>query len=1528
MAAPIIIHILNKRRFKRVDWAAMEFLRRAYKIRRKRVKLEEFLLLAMRCLIVALFGAALAQPFFDKGPAAGELGDARTDRIIVLDDSLSMHARSGISSPAEEASKLLRSWISDLASDGSADSITLLRTSSPAQPLFSRVPLTEEATSQILSELKDLPAAPVAGDLAGAFTEVEKALGDNSSQGVNKTVYVISDMRATDWAATDKPGVDGTLQASMKRIRDKATAVFVIDMAGEKGGANLVIEDIAPSDVALVAGTLTRFEVTVRNYDDREVNNVRVSLTAGSGAPQIAELEPIPARGISTASFNVTLPEPPSVEEGDELPPLPPLSLSAAIASSSENQIDALAEDDERYFPVRLSSGIRVLVVDGDPSGTFGQSETYFIKRALSPRGRLRSGVTTDIIDESEFATIELDGYQVIYLCNVYAVPDDRRIALEKWVSAGGGLVVTLGDQIDQEDWNTRMFRDGEGLLPMRLDAVDGDDSEQNWVYFDPQTDQHPLFKLFEGGQNPLRSSVKVFQWWEAGLAEVGEEDVATDETRQDTAPSVLAAFTNAEQTPAIVERPFGDGRVVAIATSVDVDWNNWPLDISFLIVMQELTRHVAQSNAREGEMAVGDAILQEIDLAEARPDLQLTLPSGDTQTIQAKPPEGADSGTTDWIAQFDETASPGFYTVTVHPTDGTDPREVLFAANLDTGESDLAIASRDAVSRDLAQAGVEYMQSPTSFASLEDPTEKSEIWRYVLFALLALMALELFYGCWIALKRRSTRVRSFNQMPGSIPRAAIIVFAAVLGSQVCRVDAQDIILGGQVKPAVPAGEAENPVIKPPTEFPGAQLKTNEDIGDILEQADDLVQQKRYELATVLWQKALDTTADTLFTRDEWKVTQGEYSYQVYRPVIAEIESTLANLPAEALKAYQLKADGDAEALLATAGNGGRRQALGEVTARFFLSSIGDDAAFELASLFLDDHEYFGAARLLRKLLDRHPSLSVNRTEILKRLAVAEARSGEADRAAQTTANLKASAAALPISFLNALNADLNAAESHRPSESSELANSVPVDFPGSPAAFALSWEQPFKLRLPEDWPEIPDPPKSKPKNNPRPYGYPVQSTTNQSDAGLRNAWKTNQLEPVIEVLTNDDHVIFRNEERLAAIDANSGEAKWLGMRSASTSPPGTQRDFYFFRDFAAQSSFLADGTVYTIEGQTLDFPEEDITGVSPADLGVDKNINRAVYSGAEISRARDNRLAAYDLRTGKLLWMRRANEPDSAKNTRISFAGRPQPVSGGLLAVPVHEGRLLWLYFIGADSGATVRRTQVCQEPAECLPSSTVSVAVSGSDTFVATGAGALACIDANSGEVRWCTVYSRPIPQSMNRNINPQVMARQMAQMMATGQSRPMGWTSDRVFVYGNIVVLLPSDCDRVLGFSRLSGEFAWEAPMLPEGEKTPVSVVGYANGRIFTRGNDFVRCYDAKGGRIVWETETPPQFGNSLITSECVYASTEKAIIRISADSGEMLATIPIHGSEEPPGTLFSDGKRLFSLSPGEVRAFDPK
>ena len=66
-AGPIVIHLLNRRRYRRVHWAAMDFLREALQRNRRMIELRDIALLALRCLAVFLFGLALARPFVSPG---------------------------------------------------------------------------------------------------------------------------------------------------------------------------------------------------------------------------------------------------------------------------------------------------------------------------------------------------------------------------------------------------------------------------------------------------------------------------------------------------------------------------------------------------------------------------------------------------------------------------------------------------------------------------------------------------------------------------------------------------------------------------------------------------------------------------------------------------------------------------------------------------------------------------------------------------------------------------------------------------------------------------------------------------------------------------------------------------------------------------------------------------------------------------------------------------------------------------------------------------------------------------------------------------------------------------------------------------------------------------------------------------------------------------------------------------------------------------------------------------------------------
>src|SRR5687767_946296 len=134
-SVPIIIHLLNRRRFRLTDWAPMKYLKLTIKTNRRRMRIEQFLLLAVRTLAVIALIVAIARPVLSATGLGSWLGSrGRAARLIVIDDSLSMGyqvdgRRSAFDSAKEAANQLIKSV-------GPQDSFTLLTTSAPDAPVL------------------------------------------------------------------------------------------------------------------------------------------------------------------------------------------------------------------------------------------------------------------------------------------------------------------------------------------------------------------------------------------------------------------------------------------------------------------------------------------------------------------------------------------------------------------------------------------------------------------------------------------------------------------------------------------------------------------------------------------------------------------------------------------------------------------------------------------------------------------------------------------------------------------------------------------------------------------------------------------------------------------------------------------------------------------------------------------------------------------------------------------------------------------------------------------------------------------------------------------------------------------------------------------------------------------------------------------------------------------------------------------------------------------------------------------------
>src|SRR5262245_51421387 len=102
LVIPPLIHLLNRRRFNVVDWGAMQFLQLSERTRR-RLFIEELLLMLLRMGLIALLVLALAAPWL-ASPALDRLGLRQNrDVVIVFDGSTSMGYAGTGKTPHEKA---------------------------------------------------------------------------------------------------------------------------------------------------------------------------------------------------------------------------------------------------------------------------------------------------------------------------------------------------------------------------------------------------------------------------------------------------------------------------------------------------------------------------------------------------------------------------------------------------------------------------------------------------------------------------------------------------------------------------------------------------------------------------------------------------------------------------------------------------------------------------------------------------------------------------------------------------------------------------------------------------------------------------------------------------------------------------------------------------------------------------------------------------------------------------------------------------------------------------------------------------------------------------------------------------------------------------------------------------------------------------------------------------------------------------------------------------------------------------------
>ena len=652
-AVPFVIHLLSRRRYREMPWAAMEYLLAAVKRRTRKVRIEQWLLLAVRTLLIVLLVLALAEPYWNQ-PGLASVPGGRTHRVLVIDGSYSMAYKPADKSRFEQA-KELASRIVGESSQG--DAFTLVLMAAPPRVIVGTPSLE---TSQIRAEIENLQRLDTGADLAATVGAIRQLL-DNSQRENPRLrrheVYFLTDLQRTTWS----PGLSDTAKAELRRQSEELAhlaELVVIDL-GQPSTENLAVTSLRTGDAVATAGRKIDFDVELKDFGHQARNHQAVELVI-DGRRVASHSVGVPAGGQASVRFSYPLDVP-----GDH-----------AIEVRAEG--DALDVDNRRFLVVPVRQSIRVLCVDGRPSGEPFRGAADYLAAALAPQAGQdqRRLVQVDVVPESAILERDLGSYDCVFLADVAQFTASEARVLDAYLGHGGGLVVFLGDRVVADRYNQELGG-GAGrprILPARLGAI----VAQRQSSLDPLGYRHPIVQAFRGRDKSGLLTTPVAKYFKLELPEKSAARVA---------------LAMADGDPLVVEETIRRGRVVLVATSADTSWTAMPVLPSYVPLVQEILAWCISGQSQQSNLEIGEPLEGSAAASAVGGTVAVQSPDGQTRRVPLRT-EGDYSGWT-----FPDTYRSGIYTVR-NGLAGSKSRS--FAVNVNTVESDLAAVSVEELQTDV----------------------------------------------------------------------------------------------------------------------------------------------------------------------------------------------------------------------------------------------------------------------------------------------------------------------------------------------------------------------------------------------------------------------------------------------------------------------------------------------------------------------------------------------------------------------------------------------------------------------------------------------------------------------------------------------------------------------------------------------------------------------------------------------------------------------------------------------------------
>ena len=696
LAIPIIVHLLNRRRFKKIQWAAMRFLQVSLERNQRRMKVEDWILLLLRMAIVALIALAASRPATDWLKSKGL--SSKVTASVIIDSSASMLKKDA--SEQENRFSIARKIADEVLNSlpkGSATSMVLGANSSGKGI---KEPTHDMARAQkVLEESK---ATHRGSDLFPAIQSAITTMQDRPSS--QKELVIITDGEASAWRQYE------AITRSLDQSKKDTNAIIVL--VGKDPDENLAITRLDQKTPIASVDQPVRLAVEVTNFGNAEANDVEVQMSINDepiGDPAV--IEAIPPGESRTITTFVELSNP-----------------GYQRISSKINVNDALETDNSREIVIRGINKARALLVDGQPGRDITESETFFLQNALVPvPPELADSffLGADRISIGDLANAQLDDYRAIFLANVSDFPDEFLPDLINFVESGGGLVIFPGENINVSFYNKTLHEKAQ-LLPATFGEIIPEQGQENTLTIQASGYNHPLVDLWNDPGAGTLSNVKTLKAYKLSLGDALSKNKAT------------VALRYNDGSAAVVESDYGLGKVYQFSSTADTDWNDLPVKPAFLPIVHRVFGSILSKQDSGININVGETFIRKGPSSWT--GKKATISYNDSPTASEISATEESNGSS---IEYNNINESGIYSLTIH-----DPFELIqFSASGDPRESSPETLS-DAQKERLREVSLKFLETtdPQEIsAALKRERKGAELWPVLLLIAALITVLELF---------------------------------------------------------------------------------------------------------------------------------------------------------------------------------------------------------------------------------------------------------------------------------------------------------------------------------------------------------------------------------------------------------------------------------------------------------------------------------------------------------------------------------------------------------------------------------------------------------------------------------------------------------------------------------------------------------------------------------------------------------------------------------------------------------------